>query len=305
MPRHSPVPDASPEPVVSADLIAQVRRIEIQARRRAAASLQGDYRSVFRGAGIEFAEAREYVPGDDVRLIDWNVTARTGAPWVKEFVEEREIPVVCAVDVSASQRVGRPRLGRLGVAAELTALLTLSAAYHGDRSGLLLFAGGIERFVPPRRGARHALRLVRDVLGFEGAPDATDLAGAVEYLARVLTRRSVVFLLTDGHVSAFESAVRALARRHDVIALTLIDANDRALPDMGLVDFVDPETGERILLDTGDREVRRRFTEAADRAATTRRDGYRLAGVDELELPLEGDYIEPLVRYFRTRAARR
>ncbi|MFN8639626.1 MAG: DUF58 domain-containing protein [Dehalococcoidia bacterium] len=285
--------------------MAQVRRLEIQARRRAAASLQGDYRSVFRGAGIEFAEAREYVPGDDVRLIDWNVTARTGAPWVKEFVEEREIPVVCAVDVSASQRVGRPRLGRLGVAAELTALLTLSAAYHGDRSGLLLFAGGIERFVPPRRGPRHALRLVRDVLGFQGAPDATDLAGAAEYLLRVLGRRSVVFLLTDGHVSAFESAVRALARRHDVIALTLVDASDSALPDMGLVDFVDPETGNRVLLDTSDREVRRRYAVAAELMAAARREGYRSAGVDELELPIEADCIDPLVRYFRRRAAAR
>lgn len=287
------------------DLVAQVRRLGIQARQRAASALQGDYRSVFRGAGIEFAEAREYVPGDDVRLIDWNVTARSGTPWVKEFIEEREVPVVCAVDVSASQRVGRPGLGRLGVAAELTALLGLSAAYHGDRSGLLLFAGGIERFVAPKRGARHALRLVHELAGFTATPDASDLAGAAEYLSRVLGRRSVVFVITDGMVTAFESALRALGRRHDVIALTLTDAHDSALPDLGLVELLDPESGERVLLDSGDRETRARYAEAANKRAAARREAFRLAGVDELELPIEGDYIEPLVRYFRRRAAAR
>lgn len=286
-------------------MAAQVRRLEIQARRRAASSLQGDYRSVFRGAGIEFAEAREYVPGDDVRLIDWNVTARTGSPWVKEYIEEREVPVVCAVDVSASQRVGFPALGRLGVAAELTALLGLSAAYHGDRAGLLLYAGGIERFVPPRRGARHALRLVHEVASFAPTPDASDLAGASEYLTRVLGRRSVVFVITDGFDSAFESAMRALARRHDVIALTLIDRHDLALPDLGLVELEDPESGTRVLVDSSDREARARYAATARARAEARRQAFRLAGVDEIELDIECDYVEPLVRYFRRRAAAR
>lgn len=286
-------------------MAAQVRRLEIQARRRAASSLQGDYRSVFRGAGIEFAEAREYVPGDDVRLIDWNVTARTGSPWVKEYIEEREVPVVCAIDVSASQRVGFPTLGRLGVAAELTAILGLSAAYHGDCAGLLLFAGGIERFVPPRRGARHALRLVHEVVSFEGTPNASDLAGASEYLARVLERRSVVFVITDGFVTAFESPLRALARRHDVIALTLTDRHDFELPDLGLVELEDPESGTRVLVDSGDREARARYASVARARAEARRNAFRLAGVDELELNIEGDYVEPLVRYFRRRAAAR
>ncbi len=286
-------------------MAAQVRRLEIQARRRAASSLQGDYRSVFRGAGIEFAEAREYVPGDDVRLIDWNVTARTGSPWVKEYIEEREVPVVCAVDVSASQRVGFPVLGRLGVAAELTALLGLSAAYHGDRAGLLLYAGGIERFVPPRRGSRHALRLVHEVVSFAPAPDASDLAGASEYLTRVLQRRSVVFVITDGFVTTFESALRALARRHDVIALTLIDRHDLALPDLGLVELEDPESGTRVLVDSSDREARARYAATARGRIEARRQAFRLAGVDEIELDIEGDYVEPLVRYFRRRAAAR
>ncbi len=292
-------------PVLPPALAAEVRRLEIQARRRAASSLQGDYRSVFRGSGIEFAEAREYVPGDDVRHIDWNVTARTGTPWVKEYTEEREVPVVCAIDVSASQRVGRPSTGRLGVAAELTALLTLSAAHHGDRSGLLLFGEGIERFVPPARGTRHALRLVHELLGYEGLPGASDLAGACEYLLRVLRRRSVVFVITDGLVTHFESALRALARRHDVIALTLLDETDAALPDMGIVEVEDAETGARVLLDSSDELTRRLYRQAADQRAAARRVAFRIAGVDELELPITGEYVEPLVRYFRRRAAAR
>ena len=297
--------DASEGADAEADLAARVKLLEIHARRRAASSLQGDYRSVFRGAGIEFAEAREYVPGDDVRLIDWNVTARTGSPWVKEYVEEREVPIVCAVDVSASQRVGRPSEGRLGVAAELTALVTLAAAHHGDRSGLLLFNGGVELFVAPKRGTKHALRLVREVLGFASLSGTSDLAGASEYLLRVLRRRSVVFLITDGFVTHFEAAVRALARRHDVIALTLTDDNDVELPDVGLVDLEDAETGLRVFLDSGDQRTREAYRRAAVEREAIRRAGYRLAGVDELELPISGDYVTPLVRYFRLRAAAR
>ncbi|MCC6236287.1 MAG: DUF58 domain-containing protein [Dehalococcoidia bacterium] len=290
---------------IDADLASRVRLLEIQARRRAASSMQGDYRSVFRGAGIEFAEAREYVPGDDVRLIDWNVTARTGNPWVKEYVEEREVPIVCAVDVSASQRVGRPIEGRLGVAAELTALLALSAAHHGDRAGLLLFDGGIDLFVAPQRGTRHALRLVREVLGCPTLDGSSDLAGASEYLLRVLRRRSVIFLITDGLVTHFEAAVRALARRHDVIALTLTDENDLVLPDVGLIDLEDAETGLRVLLDSSDRLTRDEYGRAARARAATRQAGFRLAGVDEVELPISGDHVTPLVRYFRQRAAAR
>lgn len=290
-------------------LTAQVRRIQIRARRLAASSLAGDYRSVFRGSGIEFSEAREYVPGDDIRLIDWNVTARTGVPWVKEYVEERELPVVCAIDVSPSMRVAHPVRGRLELAAELTALLGLSATYHNDRSGLLLFAAGIERFVPPQRGTRHALRLVREVLGFEGVrPESrrsSDLAGACDYLARVLGRRSVVFVITDGFVSGFEASLRALARHHEVIALTLVDRHDLALPDLGLVDLEDAESGARLLVDSADPVARRLYAAAAERRATRRRESFRSAGVDELELLLDADYVQSLLAYFRQRATAR
>lgn len=283
----------------------QVRRIEIRARRLASSLLAGDYRSVFRGSGIEFSEAREYTPGDDVRLLDWNVTARMGAPWVKEFVEERELTVVCAVDVSASQWAARPAGGRIELAAQVTALLGFSAAYHNDRAGLLLFAGGVEAFVPPARGSRHVLRLVRQVLDFDRAPAATNLGVAAEYLARVLSRRSIVFFITDGFDIGFEAQLRTLARRHEVIALTITDPLDRALPDVGLVELTDAENGRRVLLDTSSARVRAAYAEAATTRASARRAAFIAAGVDEVELSTEADFVEPLVAYFRRRAARR
>ncbi|MSQ42062.1 MAG: DUF58 domain-containing protein [Dehalococcoidia bacterium] len=286
-------------------LAAQIRRIEIRARRLASTLLAGDYRSVFRGAGIEFAEAREYTMGDDVRLIDWNVTARMGTPWVKRYVEERELSVVCAVDLSASQLAARPASGRLGVAAEVLALLSFAAAFNNDRAGLLTFSDRVERFVPPARGPRHVLRLVREVLLHPPPHPGTSIAAAADYLGRVLRRRSIVFLITDGFDRGFEQALRALTRRHEVVAITLVDPLDLALPALGLVELEDAERGERLLLDSADRRVRRRYAQAAQARTEARRATLLATGVDEIELRLDRDYVEPLLRYFRRRAARR
>jgi len=287
------------------EVVAQIRRIEIRARRLASTLLAGDYRSVFRGSGIEFAEAREYTPGDDVRRIDWNVTARMGTPWVKEYVEERELSVICTVDVSASQYAASPLAGRIGLAAELVALLGFTAAYNNDRSGLLTFSAGPQRFVPPARGARHVLRLVREVLNHAEAPRGTDLTSTCDHLARVLPRRSAIFLITDGFASGFESTLRTLARRHEVIALTLVDPMDLALPDLGLVHLEDAESGRRVLLDTSSAEVRRRYARAAEERAAARRASFASSGVEEVELVIGEDYVPPLLRFFRRRAARR
>ncbi|MEZ4501870.1 MAG: DUF58 domain-containing protein [Dehalococcoidia bacterium] len=298
--------DLSPDTAgLPPEVVAQIRRIEIRARRLASTLLAGDYRSVFRGSGIEFAEAREYTPGDDVRRIDWNVTARMGTPWVKEYVEERELSVVCAVDVSASQSAARPTSGRLGLAAELVALLGFTAAYNSDRSGLLTFSAGPQRFVPPARGTTHVLRLVREVLNHPEAPAGTDLASTCDHLARVLQRRSAIFLITDGFVTGFESTLRTLARRHEVIALTLIDAHDLELPDLGIVELEDAESGLRVLLDSSNAEVRRRYARAAEERAVARRASFASAGVEEVELIIGEDYVQPLLRFFRRRAARR
>ncbi len=292
------------------ELVARVRRIEIRARRLTSTLLSGDYRSVFRGAGIEFTDAREYVPGDDVRQIDWNVTARMGTPWVKQYVEERELNVVCAVDLSASQLVARPASGRLGVAAEVFALLSFAAAFNNDLTGLLTFSDRVERFVPPARGARHVLRLLREVLYHPPPRPETDIAAACDYLAQVLRRRSIVFLISDLLDSGYEQSLRTLARRHEVVAVTLVDPLDLELPDLGLVEVEDAERGERLLLDSSDRDLRRRYAQAAQARARARRTALTSAGVDEVEVRLSEDlpeqgYLRPLVRYFRRRAARR
>ena len=288
-----------------AEILAQIRRIEIRARRLASTLLAGDYRSVFHGSGIEFAEAREYTPGDDVRRIDWNVTARLGTPWVKQFVEERDLPVVCAVDVSASQQVAHAAGGRTAAAAELTALIAFAAMYQKDRSGLLTFTDQTERFVPPARGTRHVLRIVREVLHGRRAHTGTSIAAGCDYLARVLRRRSVVFVISDFIDAGYEQPLRSLARRHDVIAVTLVDPIDLELPNLGLVEAEDAEGGDRLLVDTGDPALRARYRAVAAERARGRRATLTTAGVDEVVVPLDGDLVQPLVAYFRARAARR
>ncbi len=299
-------PQSYPALTLSADLLARIHAIEIRTRRLTASLLGGEYRSVFRGAGIEFAEAREYVDGDDVRMIDWNVTARMGTPWVKQFVEERDLSVMCVVDRSASARVGTPERGRFGAAADLVALLAFAATQNGDRAGLLTFSDAPDVYLKPERGTRHALRLVRDVLAAE--PDfgrRTKIADAVDYLGRVLRRRSVVFVISDFLDAGYEEALRGLARRHEVVALVLVDPVDGALPDMGMVAVADAETGERMWVDTGDARVRARYAEAAAARAEARRRAIASCGVEEITIPVTGDVIAPLAAYFRRRAQSR
>ena len=297
--RGEPPPEpATPIPIA-------MRRLELRARRLVASELAGEYRSVFRGSGIEFAEAREYVPGDDVRLIDWNVTARMGSPWVKEYVEERELHLVLAVDVSASQLAARPADGRRAAAAEVCALLALAAAGNHDRTGLLTFAGEAERYVPPDRGARHALRIVRETL--DPAPPAvggTSIAAACEYLGRVLKRRSLVVLVSDFLDDGYGRALRDLARRHETLAVVLLDPLDEALPDAGLLAVSAAEDASRaVLADSSDPALRARYAEAAERRAEARRETLRAAGVDEIVVRTDGDAAQPLLAYFRSRAA--
>lgn len=304
-PADRPLPSADQDGGLSVADRDRIRRIEIRTRRLASAVLGGDYSSVFRGTGIEFAEAREYVPGDDVRFIDWNVTARMGVPWVKEFVEERELSVVCAVDISDSQLVAHRRDGRLGAAAELTALLGFAAAQHHDRVGMLTFAGEVERFVPPKRGVNHVLRLVRDVVRHAPPSPGTSIAAACDYLSRALRRRSVVFLISDFLDEGYVDSLRTLARRHDVIALVLVDPADEELPDLGIVRFAGAEDGAAQIVDTGNAGLRSRYAAAAVDRAAERRRLLATAGVDEVEIRLDGNLVDPIARYFRTRAMRR
>lgn len=300
--RDVPRSGDAPATVLPPTIAARLRRIELRARRRVTAALSGDYRSVFRGSGVEFAEAREYVPGDDVRRIDWNVTARMGVPWVKEYVEERELSLVCAVDVSASALVARPPEGRLGAAAEVTALLALLAAFNHDRAGLLTFTDHTERFIAPQRGTAHAAMLPREVLRPRTRGSLTDLAAACEYLRHVLRRRSVVFLVSDFIADGYAQALRTLAQRHEVIAIALEDTLDRALPNLGLVTFMDAEHGSTVLLDTADRRTRERYAAAAAQRIGARDAALAAAGVDLVRVAVDGDAIDPVLAYLRARA---
>ena len=298
---------AESEPAVlpSPELLRQVRRLEIRARRLVADRFLGQYHSVFRGRGLEFSEVREYQPGDDVRTIDWNVTARMGAPFVKRFVEERELTVLLAVDVSASQQFGTAAQRKEEVAAELGALLAFAAIANNDRVGLLTFGDRIEAFVPPRKGSRHVLRLVRDLLSMPPARRGTDIGSAIGYLQRTLRRRAIVFLISDFLDTGFEASLRSAAQRHDLVALVLSDPREAELPDVGLVEVEDAETGARIWLDAGDAASRERFARQASDARQERRSTLAALGVDVVEISTDGSYVEPLLSYFQKRARRR
>jgi uncharacterized protein (DUF58 family) len=287
--------------VNAAELAHKVRLLEIQTRHLVNDIFSGEYESVFKGRGVEFAEVREYQPGDDVRTIDWNVTARRGSPYVKQFAEERELTVILAVDGSASTRFGTQGALKRERAAEVAAVLGLAANRNNDRAGALLFAEGIERYVPPKKGKTHVLRLVRDILSFDPPARGTDLVGAIRFLTRVLHRRSVVFLLSDFLDEGYEKPLAALAVRHDVIALVLEDRRDRHLPDVGLIEVVEPESGMRRWLDTSSARVRDAYERVAEETTAARRAAFQRAGIDAVPLDTLANWVDPMRRFFEAR----
>ena len=290
-------------PAVSPDVLRQVKQIELRTRGLVTSLFAGEYRSVFRGQGMEFAEVRAYQPGDDFRAIDWNVSARLAHPYVKTFTEERELTVMLIVDQSGSTRFGEPRTkAALGV--EIGAVLALAAAYHNDRVGALLFADEVERVVPPRKGRRHALRVIRDLVAFEPAGRRTNLAASLTYATELLHHRSIVAVISDFLAPDWTRPLRRLAARHEVIAVTVDDPRERALPDAGWIELADAESGGRVLVDTGSRAVRERVASLAARRLEERSRLLRGAGVDELPLATDRDYALPLRRAFARRARR-
>ena len=291
--------------MIAGDLALKVRAIQIRTRKNIAAGFAGGYRSAFKGRGLEFDEVREYTPGDDVRDIDWNVTARTGRPFVKRYVEERQLKILFAVDVSASLGFGTAGRRKNEMAAEFCALVAFSAIRNNDNVGLLLFSDRVERFVPPAKGSSHALRLVHELLGFEAQSPGTDIGAALGYLARVMHRRSVVFLVSDFLAPDFERALRILAKRHDVIAVRTSDPCERRLPDVGLARFWDPESGRRMVIDTSAQDVRDDYFERCARRRDQISRIFRTAGVDEISLSTEKECAGALVSFFRTRDRRR
>jgi uncharacterized protein (DUF58 family) len=283
------------------EVTREVRRIEITTRHLVRDIVAGEYSSAFRGRGVEFAEVREYQPGDDVRTIDWNVTARLGSAYVKRYLEERELTVVFLVDFSASGRFGsRVRTkGELG--AEVAAVLALAAARNNDRVGAAFFTDRIEHHIAPAKGRRHVLRLISELLAFEPAGTGTDLGAALAELEPTLRRRAVLFILSDFMTAGYEPVLGRLARRHDVVALQLVDPRERALPAAGLVTLWDPESGGWRRIDTSDAAVRAWFARRSEEFDRGLERGLRERNADLLRLETGRSYAEPLLSFFRRR----
>jgi uncharacterized protein (DUF58 family) len=291
--------------MLPADVLRQIRRLQLRARRAVATLLGGEYHSAFKGTGLSFDEVREYQPGDDVRGIDWNVTARMGSPYLKRYVEERELTILLAVDVSASGRFGTGAQTKRAVAAEIAALVAFCAVNNNDRVGLLAFTDRVERYVPPGKGTRHVLRLLRDILYFEPEHKGTNLTVAFDHLNKALRRRAIVFFLSDFLTEdAYEDAFRRTARKHDLVAVRVSDPREESWPDAGLVRLEDAETGKQLLIDTGSRPFREAFAARAAERRAAFQQRTRAAQVDVVEAGTDGSHFDELVKFFRLRERR-
>ncbi|HEU4587479.1 MAG TPA: DUF58 domain-containing protein [Gemmatimonadales bacterium] len=286
---------------VSPEILRQVKAIELRTRGLVGSLFAGEYRSVFRGQGMEFAEVRTYQPGDDFRSIDWNVSARMGTPFVKTYTEERELTVMLVVDRSGSTRFGDP-VTKAGLAVEVGAVLALAAAEQNDRVGALFFTDEVEHVVRPRKGRRHALRVIRDLVAFEPKGTRTDLGAGLNYAGRLLRHRSIVVVMSDFIAQGWERPLRRLASRHDVVAITVDDPREEQLPESGWIELTDAESGQRVLVDTGNRAVRERVAQLAAQRRAERARALTASGADHLVLETGRDYTIPLRRHFAARA---
>jgi uncharacterized protein (DUF58 family) len=290
------------------DIFRKIRHVELKTRGLVAATFAGQYRSVFKGRGMNFEEVREYAPGDEVRTIDWNVTARFGEmhgnAFVKKFTEERELTVMLLVDVSASGKFGGIELSKRELAAEVASVLAFSAIRNNDKVGLLLFSDHVELFIPPKKGRAHTLRLIREILFFEPKGRGTDPAGSLGYMNRVVHHRAVVFIISDFQAPDFSAQLGTASRRHDVIALPIVDPREEELPDLGNITLEDAETGEQLDLNTSNRKVRTAFREAVETRRAERNRLFLRWRVDAIELRTDRDYVPALRAFFRTRERR-
>ncbi len=306
--------------MIPREILAALRTIEIHTARLANEQLSGTYKSSFKGQGLAFREVRPYQPGDDVRTIDWNVSARMNDTFVKVFIEEREMTVMLAVDLSASERFGTQRAPKARVASEVAALLAFSAIRNNDRVGLILSTSKVERIVPPKKGEKHVMRVIREILGFEAPPAAsaqttdssraprlgaaTDLKGALEALAHVARRRSVAFVISDFFTSGYERALSLASAKHDVIPVVLTDRREMDLPDVGLATFEDLESGEMVVVDTSDKRVRAHYRSEMTKLRDARRQLFFKLGMDSVEVETGGSFVKPLRDLFARRARR-
>lgn len=289
---------------VPPEVLRQVKLIELRTRGLVNSLFSGEYRSVFKGQGMEFSEVREYQVGDEVRSIDWNVTARMNRPFVKRYIEERELTVMLVVDLSGSERFGTVRRFKNELAVELAAVLAMAAARNNDRVGALLFTDRVEHVVPPRKGRRHVLRVLRDLLVHQPVGRGTNIANALEYLSRMLRHHAIVFLISDFQSAGMERPLKLLARQHDLVAIAVEDPGEETLPDLGVARFVDPETDETIDVDTSSPLVREYFAGIVQVQRESRSQLLRRLGIDEVVVRTETGFMRPLLRFFRARETR-
>jgi uncharacterized protein (DUF58 family) len=290
--------------MIPQELIKKIRQIEIYTSRMVDASFAGQYESVFRGRGMVFDEVREYTPGDDIRTIDWNVTARTGRPYIKRFVEEREMTVIFAVDLSASGDFGTVNNAKNELAAEFCAVLAFAAAKNNDKVGLLIFTDQTELYIPPKKGTSHMLRLVRELLYFKMPERKTDIGQALDYLAKVVRKKATIFLVSDFIETDFKKPLSLLNKRHDVIAVSVRDLAEIALPNIGLIEFTDAETGEIALVDTSSRQFRNKYSSTSTQRFDNLKNMLRTIKVDCISISTDKPYIQDLVRFFHIRHRR-
>ena len=289
-------------PGVPREVLRQVKLIELRTRGLVNTLFSGEYQSVFKGQGMEFAEVREYTPGDEYRAIDWNVSARMGHPYVKKYSEERELTVLFAVDLSGSEQFGTRGRFKAEVAAEIAAVVAMAAIKNNDRVGLLLFTDRIEKFVPPKKGRKHALRLIRDLLAFEATGRGTDLTTALNYVGQLLRHRSIVFLISDFFDEGFEHALKVISRHHDLVAVTVSDPRELSLPDVGYLQLVDAESDARVVFDSGSRSVREQFEHLVAEDEGKLRRMLRRLSIDHIDVRTDRSYVGPLFAFFRARA---
>jgi len=287
------------------NLIAKIRRIQMRAKHLVNDSFAGEYQSAFKGRGLEFEEVREYLPGDDIRNIDWNVTARSTAPFIKQFRDERELTVLFMVDVSASSRFGTVQKLKNEIAAELTALLAYTALKNNDKVGLVVFSHEIEHYLPPKKGRGHVWTLIRDILTYQSQAKTTNFHQPLEFLNQVLKKKAIVFLISDFHVEDYENVIRTTAFRHELIAVSIRDRRELSLPSMGYLELEDIETGELILINTSQKKKLQEFETFTQKQKKEQEDFFRSKGIDFVSLKTDSSYLDEMVKFFKKREKRK
>ncbi len=286
------------------DLIKRIRKLEITTRKVVSDMLAGQYHSVFKGRGMAFSEVRQYQPGDEIRIIDWNVTARMHDTYVKVFTEERELTVMLVVDVSSSEDFGSRARSKAELCAEVAAQIAFSAIANNDRVGLILFSDRVEKVIPPKKGRKHVLRVVSDILSFKPASRGTDLSVGLNYLSKIAKRKAVTFLISDFLARDFETSLRIVSRKHDLVPVVISDPLEDSFPRLGLVEMEDPETGERIVVDTSQARVRKQFEAAMRKRREELGKLFKKLELEYVELHAGEEYVAALTRFFRARARR-